>query len=192
VENVARDEEPESDGLLRTRDRLRRPAALRTSDEVRRRGWGEPQATARTANAGHNDPFVAVAMANRLSAPLSENVGPESEKSVGSPSAPTLAGPNPRPASSEPRYSEEAVSTARCLALALVQWLNFLGSEQERCQVVEQTHEPGPGRSTSDAAFTALTKDIAQRNERAQKEARKVRSAREQEQVRRRRQEDLR
>lgn len=56
----------------------------------------------------------------------------------------------------------------------------------------KQTQEPGPGRSTSDAAFTALTKDIAQRNEHAQKEARKLRAAREQEQVRRRRQDDLR
>ena len=56
----------------------------------------------------------------------------------------------------------------------------------------KQTHEPGPGRSTSDAAFIALKKEIAQRNEQAQKEARKLRTAREQEQVRRRRQEDLR
>lgn len=52
--------------------------------------------------------------------------------------------------------------------------------------------EPGPGRSTSTAAFTALTKEIAQRNEQLQKEARKLRTAREQEQIRRRRQEDLR
>jgi hypothetical protein len=58
--------------------------------------------------------------------------------------------------------------------------------------VTKQTQEPGPGRATSDAAFAALTKDIAQRNELAQKEARKIRAAREQEQVRRRRQEDLR
>ena len=58
--------------------------------------------------------------------------------------------------------------------------------------MTKQTHEPGPGRSTSDAAFIALKKEIAQRNENAQKEARKIRTAREQEQVRRRRQEDLR
>ena len=58
--------------------------------------------------------------------------------------------------------------------------------------MTKQTHEPGPGRSTSDAAFVALKKEIAQRNEQAQKEARKLRTAREQEQVRRRRQEDLR
>ncbi len=58
--------------------------------------------------------------------------------------------------------------------------------------MTEQSHQPGPGRSTADAAFTALTKEIAQRNEQAQKEARKLRSAREQEQVRRRRQQDLR
>jgi hypothetical protein len=58
--------------------------------------------------------------------------------------------------------------------------------------VTKQPHEPGPGRSTSDAAFIALTKEIAQRNEQAQKEARKLRIAREQERVRRRREEELR
>jgi hypothetical protein len=58
--------------------------------------------------------------------------------------------------------------------------------------VTDQPHQPGPGRSTSDAAFTELKKEIARRNEHAQKEARKLRAAREQEQVRRRRQEDLR
>lgn len=51
---------------------------------------------------------------------------------------------------------------------------------------------PGPGRSTSNAAFSALTKEIAQRNEQVQKAARKLRSAREQEKLRKRRQEDLR
>ena len=56
----------------------------------------------------------------------------------------------------------------------------------------DQTHEPGPGRSTSGAAFDALKKEIAQRNEHAQKEARKLRSQREQEALRRRRAEDLR
>jgi hypothetical protein len=56
----------------------------------------------------------------------------------------------------------------------------------------KQIQEPGPGRSTSDAAFAELTKQIAQRNEQAQKEGRKLRAAREQEQVRRRRQEDAR
>jgi hypothetical protein len=58
--------------------------------------------------------------------------------------------------------------------------------------VTKQPNEPGPGRSTSDAAFIALTKEIAQRNEQTQKEARKLRNAREQEQVRKRRQDDLR
>lgn len=51
----------------------------------------------------------------------------------------------------------------------------------------KQTHEPGPGRSTADAAFSALTKEIAERNEQAQKEGRKLRAAREQEKLRRRR-----
>jgi hypothetical protein len=58
--------------------------------------------------------------------------------------------------------------------------------------MTKQTHQPGPGLSTSDAAFAALKKEIAQRNEHAQKEARKLRASREQEQVRRRRREDLR
>jgi hypothetical protein len=87
---------------------------------------------------------------------------------------------------------KEDVSTAQCLALALVQWLKFPRERQERCQVTNQPHQPGPGRSTSDAAFSALTKEIAQRNERAQKEARKPRAAREQQQARRRREADLR
>lgn len=58
--------------------------------------------------------------------------------------------------------------------------------------MTKETHEPGPGRSTSDAAFMALKKEIAQRNEHAQKEARKLRTAREQEQLQRRRREDPR
>ena len=51
---------------------------------------------------------------------------------------------------------------------------------------------PGPGRSTSDAAFDKVRREIAQRNEQAQTEGRKLRAAREDEKSRRRRQEDLR
>ena len=58
--------------------------------------------------------------------------------------------------------------------------------------MTEQSQQPGPGRSTADAAFTALKTEIAQRNEQTQKEARKLRAARESERARRRRQEDLR
>jgi hypothetical protein len=58
--------------------------------------------------------------------------------------------------------------------------------------MTKQTHEPGPGRSTSAAAFTALKKEIAERNEQAQNAGRRLRAAREQEKARRRRQEDLR
>jgi hypothetical protein len=54
----------------------------------------------------------------------------------------------------------------------------------------KQPEEPGPGRSTSEAAVKVLKDEIAQRNERLQKEARKIRTAREQEQVRRRREFD--
>jgi hypothetical protein len=50
--------------------------------------------------------------------------------------------------------------------------------------------EPGPGRSTSDAAFADLTKEIAQRNERAHQEARKLRTARDRAQAVLRRQRD--
>lgn len=58
-------------------------------------------------------------------------------------------------------------------------------------QVAKENHDPGPGRSTADAALMAHKKEIAQRNEQAQKEARKLRAAREREQIRRRRQDDL-
>ncbi len=57
--------------------------------------------------------------------------------------------------------------------------------------MAKEIQTPGPGRSTADAAFLALTKEIAQRNETAQKEARKLRAARELEQRRVRRQQDL-
>ncbi|MGZ4191440.1 MAG: hypothetical protein ACXVR1_04675 [Solirubrobacteraceae bacterium] len=51
-------------------------------------------------------------------------------------------------------------------------------------------HEPGPGRSTAEQAFNDVRKEIAQRNERAHQEARKLRTAREREQLRRRRDDD--
>jgi hypothetical protein len=51
--------------------------------------------------------------------------------------------------------------------------------------------EPGPGRSTSEAAFNEIRRDVAQRNERTQQEARKLRAAREREQLLRRRERDL-
>ena len=57
--------------------------------------------------------------------------------------------------------------------------------------MTNQTHEPGPGRSTATAAFNELTKEIAQRNERARKEARKLRAIRDDEQARLRRSRDL-
>ncbi|MFZ0088319.1 MAG: hypothetical protein WAL63_02345 [Solirubrobacteraceae bacterium] len=49
---------------------------------------------------------------------------------------------------------------------------------------------PGPGRSTSQDAFNQLRKEIAARNERAHQEARKLRAAREREQLALRRQRD--
>jgi hypothetical protein len=58
--------------------------------------------------------------------------------------------------------------------------------------MAKQIQEPGPGRSTADAALIALKKEIAERNDKAQREARKLRAARELEQVRMRRHEDPR
>lgn len=57
--------------------------------------------------------------------------------------------------------------------------------------MTKQIQEPGPGRSTSGAAFSELTKEIAERNERAHKEARKLRSEREREQAIRQRRQEL-
>jgi pyruvate/2-oxoglutarate dehydrogenase complex dihydrolipoamide acyltransferase (E2) component len=51
--------------------------------------------------------------------------------------------------------------------------------------------EPGPGRSTSESAFNDLRREIAQRNERAHLEARKLRTARERQQLLMRRDRDL-
>jgi len=56
--------------------------------------------------------------------------------------------------------------------------------------MAKQTHEPGPGRSTSQAAFNELRKEIAQRNERAHQVARKLRATNDRARVLRRRQED--
>jgi hypothetical protein len=58
--------------------------------------------------------------------------------------------------------------------------------------MTKQIQQPGPGRSTSDAAFAELKKQVAQRNEQAQKEGRKLRTAREQEKVLTRRRDDAR
>jgi hypothetical protein len=46
-----------------------------------------------------------------------------------------------------------------------------------------EPNTPGPGRSTSEAAVSELKKEIARRNEEAQKAARKKRAAREKEQL---------
>jgi hypothetical protein len=46
---------------------------------------------------------------------------------------------------------------------------------------------PGPGRSTAEAAFNEIKKEISRRNEQAQQAARKSRTARESELLARRR-----
>jgi hypothetical protein len=58
--------------------------------------------------------------------------------------------------------------------------------------MANETQQPGPGRSTSRAAFDELRKEIAQRNEAAHKVARKLRTVREQADLLRRRQRDSR
>ncbi len=50
--------------------------------------------------------------------------------------------------------------------------------------------KPGPGLSTSAAAFSALTKEIAQQNESAQQAARKLRAVRDRAQRLRRQEQD--
>ena len=49
--------------------------------------------------------------------------------------------------------------------------------------MAKQTLEPGPGRSTSDTAFKELITDVAQKNERAHKEARLLRAERDRKRV---------
>jgi hypothetical protein len=55
----------------------------------------------------------------------------------------------------------------------------------------KQIQEPGPGRSTSAAAFDEVRKEIAQRNEQAHQKARKLRTVREREQILARRRRDI-
>ncbi len=49
--------------------------------------------------------------------------------------------------------------------------------------MTKENQEPGPGRSTSAAAFDDLRKQIAQRNEQATEKARKLRAARDRKQM---------
>ena len=54
----------------------------------------------------------------------------------------------------------------------------------------KQIQEPGAGRSSADAAFDELRREIAKRNELAQQKARKIRDARDREQILARRERD--
>lgn len=51
--------------------------------------------------------------------------------------------------------------------------------------------DPGPGRATADASFKELCREVAQRNEEAHKQARKLRAVRDREQMLQRRRQDL-
>jgi hypothetical protein len=55
----------------------------------------------------------------------------------------------------------------------------------------EPANQPGPGRSTAEAAFDVIKKQIDQRNEQAHKIAQKLREVRGKEQVAQRRKRDL-
>jgi pyruvate/2-oxoglutarate dehydrogenase complex dihydrolipoamide acyltransferase (E2) component len=70
-------------------------------------------------------------------------------------------------------------------------------SEEESSTVPKQNQkpspprqEPGPGRSTAEQAFNDVRKEIAERNERAHQEARRLRAVREQERMQMRRDRD--
>jgi hypothetical protein len=54
--------------------------------------------------------------------------------------------------------------------------------------MANQEQQAGPGRSTAAAGFDGLRKEVAQRNEEAQKKARKIRDARDRARVLARRQ----
>ena len=55
-----------------------------------------------------------------------------------------------------------------------------------------ESNSPGPGRSTSEAAFNEVKRGVARRNEEAHKAARKLRAAREKKQLAQRRKWDQR
>jgi hypothetical protein len=55
----------------------------------------------------------------------------------------------------------------------------------------ETANQPGPGRSTSEAALNALKKEIAERNDQVQKEALRLRAERERAETKKRRALDL-
>jgi hypothetical protein len=54
----------------------------------------------------------------------------------------------------------------------------FEGARKEGI-VMAESNDPGPGRSTSEAAFNAVTREVARRNEAAHKAAQKQRAERE-------------
>lgn len=83
----------------------------------------------------------------------------------------------------------DSYSTAECLALAL-SCGRTSREQRDECIHMAEPDTPGPGRSTSEGAVNELKKEIAQRNEEAQKTARKKRAAREKEQLANRRQRD--
>jgi hypothetical protein len=117
-------------------------------------------------------------MADRLSALLSQKSPGKREEPGLTERSPTLAVVSPRPDGFRGRahgsagdfaYTGTVKRPSPPLGASLPHSPSgsiSQGSVQERCHVTNQTHQPGPGRSTSDAAFTALTKEIAERTSR--------------------------
>jgi hypothetical protein len=62
---------------------------------------------------------------------------------------------------------------------------------RERSAMAKQNSDQQPGRSSSEAAFNELKREIAARNEAAHKEARALRAVRDREQILARRRRDL-
>jgi hypothetical protein len=67
----------------------------------------------------------------------------------------------------------------------------FEGAPKEWIAMAE-SNSPGPGRSTSEAALNEVKREVARRNEEAHKAARKLRAAREKQQLAQRRERDRR
>lgn len=76
-----------------------------------------------------------------------------------------------------------------CRALAFSRGQSIQRSDEELA-VSKQTQPPGPGRFTAAAAFDERCREIARHNEQAQQRARKLRTARERQQILARRQRD--
>ena len=67
----------------------------------------------------------------------------------------------------------------------ILPWL--ISREQKGWISMAESTRPGPGRSTLEAAFNAVTREVARRNEEAHKAARKLRAKQERRRIAERR-----